>query len=495
MTLALHWFRRDLRLADNTALIEAQRHHDAVLPVFVLDPALVRGADIGAPRLAFLLDSLAELARELERLGSRLVVRRGEPSREIVDLLKRTGAVAVSVNRDYSPYARRRDERVREAVEEKGGRWFETADQLLVEPDTCVKDDGTPYTVFGPFSRRWRLVRKEPPQRRPALRSPSQEVFEQARGIGVPTLDDLGVKVEAEIERGGEAAAKRRLDRFVDGPLLSYAEDRDFPGKPGTSRLSAHLKFGTISVRTVFARASDLLGEDLTNLDPARPPHSLRAAERERLRQAGVFLNELCWRDFYQAILHHFPHVATGPFQERFATLRWPESDPELIEAWREGKTGFPIVDAAMRQLAATGWMHNRLRMIVATFLTKTLLVDWRVGERIFMQRLTDGDLAANNGGWQWSASTGTDAAPYFRIFNPISQSQKFDPDGEFIRHWVPELRGAPGKLVHEPWRGSWLGSQAYPSPCVDYSERRQRALELLAPHGRSGRAPARRAR
>ena len=224
-------------------------------------------------------------------------------------------------------------------------------------------------------------------------------------------------------------------------------------------------------------------------------PRLRGAAEKERLRQGGVFLNQLCWRDFYQAILHHFPHVATGPFQERFATLRWPESDPHLIDAWREGRTGFPIVDAAMRQLAATGWMHNRLRMIVATFLTKTLLVDWRVGERIFMQCLTDGDLAANNGGWQWSASTGTDAAPYFRIFNPVAQSQKFDRGGAFIRRWVPELRGAPGKLVHEPWRDSWLGSQAYPEPCVDYAERRRRALDLLAPRSPGARTPARRPR
>ena len=329
------------------------------------------------------------------------------------------------------------------------------------------------------------MIEKRAPERRLPLRSPGHEIFDRAGGIDLPTADALGFRLAAEIERGGESAAHRRLDRFVSGSLLSYARDRDFPGAAGTSRLSAHLKLGTISVRAVFARAREVLGDVLASLDPARPTADLTAAERERLRQAGVFLNELCWRDFYQAILFHFPHVASGPFQERFNGLRWPETDPALIAAWREGRTGFPIVDAGMRQLAATGWMHNRLRMIVATFLTKTLLVDWRVGERIFMQRLVDGDLAANNGGWQWCASTGTDAAPYFRIFNPIAQAKKFDPDGKLVRRWIPELRSAPVELVHEPWRDSWLGSGAYPPPCVDLAESRHRAIDLLGPYAR----------
>jgi deoxyribodipyrimidine photo-lyase len=442
---------------------------------------------MGAPRLAFMLDSLRELARELAGLGFRLIVRSGSPVHEIVDLLRATGAAAVTVNRDYSPYARRRDKRVRQAVEDTGCVWLEFADQLLVEPETCVKDDGRPYTVFGPFARRWRSIAKRAPARA-TLRSPGNDVLDRARGIDLPDPAALGFPLSVEIERGGERAAQQRLDAFTSAHLLSYAGSRDYPAEDGTSRLSAHLKHGTISVRTVFARASETIGEELASLDPVRPPADLGRDERERLRQGGVFLNELCWRDFYQAILFHFPHVATGPFQERFASLEWPERDPALVAAWREGQTGFPIVDAAMRQLAATGWMHNRLRMIVATFLAKTLLVDWRIGERIFMQRLTDGDLAANNGGWQWCASTGTDAAPYFRIFNPTAQAKKFDPDGTFIRGWVPELRDAPPKLVHEPWRGSWLGSTSYPPPCVDLLASRHRALEILKPYASGGR-------
>lgn len=487
MSIAIHWFRRDLRLRDNAALAEAQRRYDAVLPVFVLDDALLERTDMGAPRVAFLIDSLVELSRELERLGSRLVVRRGSPVEEIPALLRATGAAAVTVHRDYSPYARRRDRRVRAAVEALGGRWHESRDQLLVEPEACVKDDGRPYTVFTAFARRWRSIEKRSPERRPPLRAPGPELFGRAGGIALPDARALGFALGAEIERGGESAAQRRLDRFTSEHLLAYARERDFPGKPGTSRLSAHLKLGTISVRTVFERAREILGEDLANLDPSRPTRGLSRAESERLRQAGVFLNELCWRDFYQAILFHFPHVAKGPFQERFGELRWPEPDPAVVAAWRDGRTGFPLVDAGMRQLAATGWMHNRLRMVTAMFLTKTLLVDWRVGEKIFMERLVDGDLAANNGGWQWCASTGTDAAPYFRIFNPVSQSKRFDPDGDFIRRWIPELRSAPGHLVHEPWRDAWLGSDAYPRPCVDLGESRALALDLLAPRSRAG--------
>jgi deoxyribodipyrimidine photo-lyase len=434
-----------------------------------------------------LLDSLAGLSRDLERLGSRLIVRHGPPARELVDVLRATGAAAVSVNRDYSPYSRRRDRRVRAAVEAAGARWLECSDQLLVEPEACVKEDGAPYTVFTPFARRWRSIEKRPPERRPSLRSPGREVFDRADGIALPGAGALGPSLAAEIEHGGESAAQRRLDRFASRALLAYACDRDFPAKPGTSRLSAHLKFGTISVRAVFARAREVLGDDPFDLNSSRPTGDPRGSARDRLRRESAFPNELCWRDFYQAILFHFPHVATGPFQRRFAGLQWPESDPELIAAWREGLTGFPIVDAGMRQLAATGWMHNRLRMIVAMFLTKSLLVDWRVGERIFMQRLVDGDLAANNGGWQWCASTGTDAAPYFRIFNPIAQARRFDPDGSFVRRWVPELRTAPAKLVHEPWREAWLGSGAYPPPCVDLVASRHRAMAVLEPYARGG--------
>ncbi|MFM8411828.1 MAG: cryptochrome/photolyase family protein, partial [Alphaproteobacteria bacterium] len=242
----------------------------------------------------------------------------------------------------------------------------------------------------------------------------------------------------------------------------------------------------TISPRAIYHRVAEAIGPGLAELEPSKPGRPLGPAESDRLREAGSFLNEIIWREFYQAVLFHFPHVVRRPFQERFVGFRWPEADPKAVEAWRDGRTGFPIVDAAMRQLARTGWMHNRLRMVTAMFLTKTMLVDWRIGERIFMQRLVDGDVASNNGGWQWSSSTGTDAAPYFRIFNPLSQSLKFDPDGAFIRAWVPELRDLPSPLVHspddEPLRRAACG---YPAPVVDYAAGRARALELLAPLAR----------
>lgn len=485
MRIALHWFRRDLRLDDNTALLAASRRADLVVPLFVLDERLLHAPDIGAPRVAFLLDSLHGLARELEHAGSRLVVRRGDPVEQVLQVARAVGAQAIFVNDDYAPYGRRRDAAVRAAAEAAGIAFHGQADLVLVEPHACVKDDGKPYTVFTPFARRWRAVEKPAPLPAPTLRPLPADVARKAAGVPLPaTSAELGLPLETQIEPGGARQAERRLAAFVREHVLSYRSTRDVPVLDATSHLSPHLKFGTISPRTVYARVAEAIGgPQLAQLDPQKPGRALDASTARRLAEAGTFLNELCWREFYQAILFHFPHVARDAFQEGFRGFRWPESDERLITAWRDGRTGFPIVDAAMRQLAATGWMHNRLRMVVAMFLTKTLLIDYRTGERIFMQRLVDGDLAANNGGWQWSASTGTDAAPYFRIFNPLSQAKKFDPDGAFVRCWVPELRDVPVALIHEPAREPLLlASTGYPRPCVDYAERRARALALLAP-------------
>jgi len=488
MRIALHWFRRDLRLADNTALHAASRSADLVVPLFVLDDRLLQAPDTGAPRVAFLLDSLRALARELEATGSRLVVRRGDPVREVVDVARAVGAEAIFVNDDYAPYGRRRDAAIRAAAEAAGIAFRGHADLVLVEPHACVKDDGTPYTVFTPFARRWRAVEKSPPLARPVLPALPDGLLRRAGGVPLPDgAGAFGLTLESRIEPGGAAQAERRLDAFVRDHVLAYRSTRDMPALDATSHLSPHLKFGTISPRTVYGRVAEAIGGGaLAQLDPQKPARPLDGPTTRRLAEAGTFLNELCWREFYQAILFHFPRVATSAFQERLRGFAWPEKDERLVAAWRDGRTGFPIVDAAMRQLAQTGWMHNRLRMVVAMFLTKTLLVDYRVGERIFMQRLVDGDLASNNGGWQWSASTGTDAAPYFRIFNPLSQAKKFDPDGEFVRRWVPELRDVPAALVHEPSREPLLlASTGYPPPCVDYAERRARALALLAPRVR----------
>jgi deoxyribodipyrimidine photo-lyase len=483
MRIALHWFRRDLRLADNTSLHAASRAADVVLPLFVLDDRLLAAADIGAPRVAFLLAALRALADDLERAGSRLLVRRGVPETEVVAVARAVGARDVFVNADYAPYGRRRDAAVADAAARDGITLHAHKDLVLVEPDECLKDDGTPYTVFTPYARRWRAIDKTPPLPRPKLAALPAELWRRAGGIALPRdAGALGFELAAEIEPGGAHQAQKRLTTFVRDHLLAYDSQRDFPALDATSHLSPHLKFGTISPRTVHAAVAEAIGPELVALDPKKPSRALEPAVAKRLREGGTFLNELCWRDFYQAILLHFPHVARRPFLKSFADFRWPAPDPQLVERWRDGRTGFPIVDAAMRQLAATGWMHNRLRMVVAMFLVKTMLIDYRIGERIFMQRLVDGDLASNNGGWQWSASTGNDAAPYFRIFNPLAQAKKFDPDGAFVRRWVSELRDVRGALVHEPSREPLLLARTgYPAPCVDYAANRARAIELLA--------------
>lgn len=490
--IAIHWFRRDLRLSDNTALIAACRDFDAVLPVFVFDPRLLHRDDVGGPRIAFLLESLDALERSLAERGVPLIVRTGDPAEVLTTLAQKTRAEAVFVNRDYSPYARRRDRAVESRLRAGGVRWFEHADLLLTEPWECLKSDGTPYTVFTPFSRRWREVAKCEPERRPRL--PKAEI-PRAHRVSAgerPSLADLGFRLEASIPKGGESSAQRRLRRFRALRLARYATDRDLPAINGTSGLSADLKFGTISPRQVFAAATSFVGADHIAADPRRPPPGLSHDDAQRLTNGGTFVSELCWRDFYYAILFHFPRVAREAFRQDYVDLQWPETRPALRDAWVEGRTGFPIIDAGMRQLARTGWMHNRLRMLTACFLTKTLLVDWRFGEKVFQQRLVDADLAANNGGWQWCASTGTDAQPYFRIFNPTTQSKRFDPDGEYIRRWVPELSQVPAPLVHEPWRDpSVLARTGYPEPCVDYASKRKEALDLLGPSASRPKASA----
>lgn len=481
METAIHWFRRDLRLSDNTAFARAAREYGAVLPVFVLDPHLLTAKDIGAPRVAFLLDSLHVLKQRLAERGLPLIVRRGDPRTVLPELARACGASAVLANRDYGPYGRRRDAAVEAALRESGVRWHDDADLLLVEPWECVKNDGSPYTVFTPWARRWRAVKKAGPERVPRVSAPRSRTRKPIVVGSIPTLSDLGLQVEADIQAGGEIAAQRRLRRFAASRIGQYQSNRNLPAIDGTSGLSAHLKFGTISPRQVYAAAAQFIGTEYVDLDPARPGRPVPREAAARLREAGAFVTELCWRDFYQAVAFHFPRVLGGPFRARFEQLRWPERRPEIIDAWVSGRTGFPIVDAGMRQLALTGWMHNRLRMLTASFLTKILLVDWQIGERVFMQRLVDGDPAANNGGWQWCASTGTDATPYFRIFNPTLQSRKFDPEGRYIRRWVPELAGVEAPSIHEPARDpAILARTGYPPPCVDYAARRAEALDLL---------------
>jgi deoxyribodipyrimidine photo-lyase len=470
----VHWFRSDLRLRDNTALAAAARRADALVLLFVLDDRLLAGDRAGPPRLRFLAGSLARLAADLAARGQQLVVRRGDPVRVVPALLRELRADAVTWNADHGPYARRRDAAVRRAAERDGVAVAMHEDRVVFGPDELRTGSGDAFRVYTPFRnawwRRWdeapRLpggpLRLPPPV--PGVRS---EPLPAGLGAGAGSV---------ELPAPGEAAALRRLDAFLAGPVARYAADRDRPDLDGTSRLSPYLHLGALSPRQCFERAL--------------------AAEREEPRaRAGVrkWLDELIWREFYVAILAHHPHAATRNFRPEFDALRW-EDDEAGFAAWCAGRTGYPFVDAGLRQLARTGWMHNRPRMVVASFLTKDLLIDWRRGERFFQRHLVDGDLASNNGGWQWAASTGTDAQPWFRIFNPVAQGERFDPRGDYVRRFVPELRELPDRFVHRPWEAP-SPPRDYPAPIVDHAERRVRALrrfEAIRPVAAAapGRAP-----
>jgi deoxyribodipyrimidine photo-lyase len=454
---ALHWFRNDLRLDDNTALAESAGA-DALVAVFVLDDAILLSPRTGAPRVRFLVDCLARLAGALEHRGSKLVLRRGDPATEIPRLAAEAHADLVTWNRCDTPLARRRDARVRAALDRAGVRVVDCRDHVMFQSSEVRTVSGGPYAVYTPYRNAWhgRLAREpQPPVATPRLPPP-------VPGIPCDALPDakaLGFGGdETELPPGGEAAARTRLERFLSGPVRGYARDRDYPAIDGTSRLSPYLRFGAISVRTCVDAAQACARDDRSAAEGARK-----------------WIDELVWRDFYHAVLAEHPRVQHGSYRREFDTLEWND-DPQGLTAWREGRTGYPIVDAAMRQLATTGWMHNRLRMIVASFLTKDLLVDWRLGEDFFFRRLADGDPASNNGGWQWASSTGTDAQPYFRIFNPVSQGTKFDPDGEFVRRFIPELAAVEDRFVHAPWEAA-RPPKGYPDPIVSHSERRILAL------------------
>jgi len=457
----LWWLRRDLRLADNDALRAALAGGRRVVPVFVLDPALLDGPTSSPTRTAFLLGGLRALDTDLRARGSRLVARRGRPVEALARLLAETGATAIYAEDDHSPYATRRDGEV--------GRQLPlrlVGSSAVRPPGTVLKAGGSPYTVFTPFSRAWLAQPLPGPSdlwpAPAALPDPGD-----AAGEPIPALPALPAAVPFP---PGEAEAQRRLRAFADGPIDAYDALRDQVDMEGTSRLSPYLRFGMIAPRAAAVAAL------------------AAQAERTGGSGAGRWLNELIWRDFYSHILAHFPHVAHESFRPAARGIAW-RNDPDEFAAWRAGETGYPIVDAAMRQLSTSGWMHNRARMIVASFLVKDLLIDWRWGERWFMQQLVDGDPASNNGGWQWTAGTGADAAPYFRVFNPVTQGRKFDPDGVYVRRWLPALAGVPDAFVHEPWRlgaaeqraaGVVIGRD-YPAPIIDHALARERALAAYA--------------
>lgn len=467
MRTAIWWVRRDLRLADNQALAAALAASDSIIPVFVLDPRLLGSPYVGPQRIAYLFAGLRSLDQDLRQLGSRLFIRSGDPVKELAALAAESGAAAIFAEEDISPYARRRDARVKDALP-----LTLTVGLTVHPPDLIRKKDGHPYTVYTPFSKVWKAL--PGPQEIDLLSKPT--ALNTPAGLSTLPLPDEPALSEQIFFRPGEAEASRRLERFTAGDdpaIFEYDERRNWPDVGGTSGLSPYIRFGMLSMRKAVIAAGQAM--------------ALAPDQRSR-KGAATWLNELIWREFYLSILYHFPHVRRSSFRPQYDAIAW-ENDPQAFEAWRQGRTGYPIVDAAMRQLLQSGWMHNRTRMITASFLVKDLLIDWRWGERWFMQQLIDGDPASNNGGWQWTAGTGTDAAPYFRVFNPILQSQKFDPHGFYIRRWLPELADVPGKYIHEPWRmpgdiqkqsGCRIGID-YARPIVDHAAARKRALAAYA--------------
>lgn len=418
------WFRRDLRLYDNAGLYLALSKHQDVQPVFIFDSDILsRLSSTRDARVLFIYREVMALKRQLEAAGGTLLIFHGRPH-EIFDRLLReaTPTRAVIANADYEPYALERDARVSDRLREAGVAMELVKDHIIFAPDEVLKEDGTPYTVYTPYSKKWKsLFRQE-------LVTPfgSEQLLHALHKrppAPVITLESMGF---------GQFAFDFPPRTVSDGVLHHYASVRDFPAVDGTSHLGLHLRFGTVSVREITRKA---------------------------LLRSETFLNELIWRNFFIQILAHFPHVAGGPFKPRYDAIAWRNNEEEFAK-WCRGETGYPIVDAGMRELSATGFMHNRVRMIVSSFLTKHLLVDWRWGEAWFAEKLLDFELASNNGNWQWAAGTGCDAAPYFRVFNPTTQQQKFDPQGVYVQRWVPEA-----------------GTIGYARPLVEHSMARDRAI------------------
>jgi len=459
MTTALLWYRRDLRLADHPALVRAVADFDRVVPVFVLDDALRAGRFASAPREAFMLGCLRELGGALRERGSGLVLRHGRPERELVTLAEEAGAQAVLWTSDVSPYARARDERVTQALRGAGLEALPQGGTYVVDVSRPRTQAGKPFSVFSPFHRNWRAIERRAVHRAPAQLAPLPSGLRTGRLPAAPAGGDLPEPHCAP----GEEAARAALATWLDGPIDRYADRHDGVARKGTSGLSPYLRWGCLSPAECEARAARRGGAG-----------------------AEAWIRQLCWRDFYAHVLLMNPGNARQEYQPRYRELDWND-DPEAFDAWREGRTGYPLVDAGMRQLARTGWMHNRARLVVGSFLTKDLHLDWRLGERHFEALLLDGEPAQNNGNWQWVTSVGVDPAPYFRrIFNPILQQQKFDPDGEYVRRWVPELRDVPDERLAEPWTmsddeqaaaGCVIGRD-YPAPIVDHADERRRAIE-----------------
>lgn len=469
------WLRRDLRVHDHPALSAALAQCAQVHCVFVLDRAILDPLPRRDRRVEFILHALAEVDTQLRTLGKRpgcgLIVLHGNATELIAHIIEQTSGNALFYAQDYEPAALQRDAAVAQRLKARGVDVFALTDHVLCPPGEVLTQSKTPYTVYTPFARAWWQAMERHPPRPTGLPEGVERLAERPAALQrpLPTLVSLGFEptgVEA-LGLGAERAQAVRLLEDFGGRVAQYRDARDFPALKGPSYLSVHLRFGTLSVREAAARAWDLALAG----DPG----------------ARCWLGELAWRDFYFHILAHFPHAAHGAFKPAYDAIEWengPAADA-LFEAWSSGATGYPIVDAAMRQLLHSGYMHNRLRMIAGSFLVKHLGLDWRRGERFFAQHLNDYELASNNGGWQWVASSGCDAQPYFRIFNPVLQSQRFDPEGRFLLRYLPELRTLPVRHLHAPWlapaqvmrqAGITLGKD-YPAPCVDHARARAKTM------------------
>ena len=456
MQRIIWWVRRDLRLTDNATLHHALNDGASVIPVFILDPRLLDSDKLAPARRQFLFDALRDLDARLRKQDGRLILRRGRPANELPRLVRETHADAVYFHRDYTPFARTRDEQVTRALNDLGVRVETFGDVYLSEPEQVLKDDGTPYTVFTRFRIRFEERVGLPARfaKRKNLNTPSE-----IASLDLPTLE-----INWTFASGGETEAQklaRTFFRRANG-VAQYGDTRNDLGADATSHLSPHLHFGTVSARELVRAARD----------------RQTSADAQTAKHIKTWIDEIVWREFFAHVLYHFPHAARQAFRADYKNLAW-ENDAEKFAAWCTGRTGFPVVDAGMRQLNATGWMHNRARMIVASFLTKDLLIDWRWGEKYFLQKLIDGDVASNNGGWQWSASTGTDAQPFFRIFNPVLQGKRFDPNGDYVRRWVPELAHVATRDIHAPWESPQTIAD-YPAPIVEHAIACARALALF---------------
>lgn len=463
MSTAIVWFRRDLRLHDNPALHQACAHHADVVPLYIHAPQEEGDWAPGAASHWWLHHALQALDAELREHHGSLHIREGDSLKALIEVIKQSGADTVYWNRLYEPAFIERDKRIKTALREQGIDVHSFNGALWQEPWQLLTNEGQPYRVFTPY---WRKLRAMLEETEPLPVPSTLRVASIKNGIALSSLEllpkvawDQGMR---DAWTPGEPGASAMLELFADDALSDYATARDLPARHGTSRLSPSLHFGEISPRQIHHGLSTLLRKR----DPKRRP------------DVEPYLRELGWREFAHYLLYHFPKTPTENFNPKFERFKWAPANKVRLERWQQGRTGIPLVDAGMRELWHTGWMHNRVRMVVASFLTKNLRIHWHHGARWFWDTLVDADLANNTLGWQWVAGCGADAAPYFRIFNPVTQAQKFDAKGVYLRRWLPELRDVPDALLHEPWKdGALLKRSGYPSPMIDLGESRQAAL------------------